>query len=170
MAEEYIHIGKILNTQGNRGAVRILPLTDYPERFQQMERVNVLTNGSLRQLNIENSYSHKKFIILQFKEIQDMNAAEELKGGLLVVTRKELMPLEEGTFYIFDLIGIAVYDCSGNYLGKITDVIQTGSNDVYVVETGAKPILIPALKKVVKDTNLAGRRMVVELPEGLLDL
>ncbi|MDD4170344.1 MAG: ribosome maturation factor RimM [Desulfotomaculaceae bacterium] len=171
MAEEYICIGKILNTQGNRGAVRILPLTDYPERFQQMEQVRVLVNDLPRELVIEKSYPHKKFIILKFKELQDMNAAEELKGGLLVVTRNELMPLAEGSFYIFDLIGIDVYDydCTGNYLGKITDVLLTGANDVYVVENGPKPVLIPALKKVVKEIDLTGRRMVVELPEGLLD-
>lgn len=169
MAEEYIYIGKILNTQGHRGAVRILPLTDYPKRFQQMQHVRVLVNGLLRELVIEKSYPHKKFIILKFKEVQDMNAAEELKGGFVVITRNELMPLTEGSFYIFDLIGIDVYDCTDKYLGKITDVLQTGANDVYVVETDFKPVLIPALKKVVKETDLAGRRMVVELPEGLLD-
>ncbi|MDD3652829.1 MAG: ribosome maturation factor RimM [Desulfotomaculaceae bacterium] len=169
MVEEYIQIGKILKTQGNHGAVRVLPLTDFPERFQQMDQAHILVNGELRELTIEKSYPHKKFIIIKFKEIQNMNAAEELKGGLLVVTREELAPLTEGSFYIFDLIGIGVYDCTGKFLGKITDVLQTGSNDVYLVETGSKPILIPALKKVVKETDLAGRRMVVELPEGLLD-
>jgi len=169
MTEEYISIGKILNTQGNRGAVRILPLTDYPERFNQMDRVMVSINGLMRELLIEESYPYKKFIIIKFKEIQDMSAAEELKGGLLVVTRDELMPLPEGSFYIFDLIGINVFDSGGRFLGKINDVIQTGSNDVYLVESGAKPMLIPALKEVVREVDLAGRRMVVKLPEGLLD-
>jgi len=167
MTEEYISIGKILNTQGNRGAVRILPLTDYPERFRQMGRVLVSVNGVMRELFIEESYPHKKFIIIKFKEIQDMSAAEELKGGFLVVTRDELMPLPEDSFYIFDLIGISVFDSGGRYLGKINDVIQTGANDVYLVDSGAGPVLIPALKKVVREVDLAGRRMVVELPEGL---
>ncbi|OPY58187.1 MAG: Ribosome maturation factor RimM [Pelotomaculum sp. PtaU1.Bin035] len=169
MAGEYINIGKITNTQGNRGAVRVLPLTDYPERFRQAGRVRVSIKGSIREFNIEEAYHHKKFVVLKFKEIQDMNAAGELKGGLLVVSRDDLMPLPADSFYIFDLMGINVFDLSSGCLGKITDIIQTGSNDVYVVETGGKPVLIPALKQVVKEIDITGRRMVVELPEGLVD-
>jgi len=167
--KNYIRIGKILSTQGNRGALRVLPLTDYPERFQQMVRVRVLINDSIRELRIDDIYFHKKYIIIKFKEIQDMNAANELKGGFLVVTRDELVPLPEGSFYIFDLIGVDVFESDGRHLGKITDIIQTGSNDVYVVETEARPVLIPALKKVVKEINLDRQRIVVQMPEGLAD-
>ncbi|MCG9968189.1 ribosome maturation factor RimM [Pelotomaculum terephthalicicum JT] len=170
MAEEYIRIGKILNTQGSRGALRVLPLTDYPERFQKMARVQVLINDALRELSIEDTHFHKKYIIIKFKDIQDMNAAGELKGGFLVVTRDELVPLPEGSFYIFDLIGLEVFDSDGERLGIIADIIQTGSNDVYVVETeAARPLLVPALKQVVQKVDLKGRRMVVQLPEGLGD-
>jgi len=169
MAEKYIRIGKILNTQGNRGALRVLPLTDYPERFQKMARVQVSINDQLRELSIEDSFFHKKYIIIKFKEIQDMNAAGALKGGFLVVSRAELVPLPEDSYYIFDLIGIEVFDSDGRRLGIMTDIIQTGSNDVYVVETEARPLLIPALKQVVKEIDLDGRRIVVQIPEGLDD-
>lgn len=169
MTEEYIRIGKILNTQGNRGALRILPLTDYPERFQKKGRVLVSVNGSRREFQIEEAYPHKKFFIVKFKEVEDMNAAEKLKGGLLEVTRGELVSLPKDSYYIFDIIGLKVDAPGGERLGEITDVIQTGANDVYVVETGGKPILIPALKQVVKEIDLAGGRMVVELPEGLVE-
>lgn len=169
MAEEYIRIGKILNTQGRRGAVRVLPLTDYPERFEKMGRVRVFIKDSRRELSIEEAYPHKKFFIVKFKEVADMNAAEELKGGLLEITRDELVPLPEDSFYIFDIVGLDVYDSGGECLGEITEVLQTGANDVYVVETGGKPLLIPALKQVVREIDLPGRRMVVELPEGLVD-
>jgi len=169
MAEEYILIGKILKTQGHRGAVRILPLTDYPERFKEMSRVRVSVKGSRRELSIEEAVPHKKFFIVKFKEVDDMNAAEELKGALLEVTREELVPLPKDSFYIFDIVGLNVYNTGGQHLGEITEVIQTGANDVYVLETGGKPLLIPALKQVVKEIDLPGRRMVVELPEGLVD-
>lgn len=169
MAEEYIRIGKILNTQGHRGAVRVLPLTDYPERFTKMRRVLISIKGSRREYSIEEAYPHKKFFIVKFKEVADMNAAEELKGGLLEVARDQLVPLPEDSFYIFDIVGLGVYDPGGQRLGEITEVIQTGANDVYVVETGGRPLLIPALKQVVREIDLTGGRMVVELPEGLVD-
>lgn len=169
MAEAYIRIGKILKPQGNRGALRVLPLTDFPERFQKMQRVRVLTGGTRRELLIENAYPYKKFIIMKFKQVEDMNSAEALKGGYLEVPREELVDLPEDSFYIFDIVGLKVYDSSGKYLGEITDVLQTGANDVYVAENGGKPLLIPALKQVVRKIDLTGGRMLVELPEGLLE-
>lgn len=169
MTEEYICIGKILKAQGHRGAVRVLPLTDYPERFQKMSRVRVSVKGTKRDFSIEEVYPHKNFYIIKFKEVTDMDAAEDLRGGVLEITRDELVPLPEGSFYIFDIVGLKVYDTGGACLGEINDVLQTGANDVYVVDTGGKPLLIPALKQVVREVDLSGRRMVVELPEGLVD-
>jgi 16S rRNA processing protein RimM len=169
MAEDYIAVGKILNTQGRAGAVRVLPLTDYPERFKVKSRVYVSLNGSRKIMSIEDSFPHQKYVIIKFKEIPDMNAAEEIKGGILEITRDELYPLPENSYYIFDMIGLAVSDKTRGSLGKITEVLQTGANDVYVVETGARPLLIPALKQVVKEIDLPGRSMVVDLPEGLVD-
>jgi 16S rRNA processing protein RimM len=167
MPEDFISIGKIVNTHGHRGEVRVLPLTDFPERFIETDRVQVSTAAGRITLAIENARPHQKFFVVKFKEVQDMNAALALKGGLLQITRDELMELPEGTFYIFDIVGLSVYDSAGAFLGKVSDIIKTGANDVYVVETGSKPILVPALKQVVKEINLAGQRMVVELPEGL---
>ncbi|MCL2766393.1 MAG: ribosome maturation factor RimM [Peptococcaceae bacterium] len=167
MATELIRIGKIVNTQGNRGALRILPLTDYPQRFNKMTTVKIEINGQISELNTEEVFFHKKFVIIKFKEIPDMNAALSLKGGFLVVDREELTPLPKGSYYIFDLIGIVVVDLCGERLGILTDVIQTGSNDVYVVETDNKPLLLPALKQVILNIDIEGKRMVVQVPEGL---
>jgi 16S rRNA processing protein RimM len=169
MAEDFITIGKILKTQGRAGAVRVLPLTDYPERFKVESKVYVSLKGTRTVMSIEESFPHQKYIIIKFKEISDMSAAEEIKGGILEITRAELFPLPEHTYYIFDIVGLTVSDKSRGRLGEITEVIQTGANDVYVVETGAKPLLIPALKQVVKEIDLPGRHMVVDLPEGLID-
>lgn len=169
MAEDYIAVGKILNTQGRAGAVRVLPLTDYPQRFAVKSRVYVSLKGSRKLMNIEKSAPHQKYLIVKFKEIPDMNAAEEIKGGILEITRDQLFPLSENTYYIFDIIGLTVSDRTRGSLGKITEVLQTGANDVYVVETGGRPLLIPALKQVVKEIDLPAGRMVVELPDGLVD-
>jgi len=170
MTEEYIGIGKILKAQGHHGAVRVLPLTDHPERFKKMRRVRVSLKGTGRDFSIEEACPHKNFYIVKFKEVADMNAAEELRGGVLEVARDELYPLPEGSYYIFDIVGLKVFDTGGAFLGEVTDVLQTGANDVYVVDTEGKPLLIPALRRVVREIDLPGRQMVVELPEGLVDL
>lgn len=169
MSDEFIAIGKILKTQGNRGAVRVLPLTDFPDRFKELKKINVSLKGHRLIMNIEEVMRRPKYIIVKFKEINDMNAAEGIKGGILEITRAELFPLPEGSYYIFDIVGLSVYGSGGERFGEITEVLQTGANDVYIVDTGGKPLLIPALKQVVKEINLTGRRMVVDLPEGLID-
>jgi 16S rRNA processing protein RimM len=166
----FITIGKILKHQGHKGAVRVLPLTDYPERFEKMNRVKVSVGGSRQEFNIEHAYRQKNFIVVKFREVANMKAAEELKGGLLEVTREELVPLAEDRFYIFDIVGLKVYAQDGKLLGAIEEVLQTGANDVYVVATGGKPLLIPALKQVVREIDLPGRKMVVVVPEGLAKL
>ncbi|MFA4885509.1 MAG: ribosome maturation factor RimM [Desulfotomaculaceae bacterium] len=169
MSDEFIVIGKILKTQGNRGAVRVLPLTDFPERFKELEKINVSIKGGRLIMDIEEAMPHQKYIVVKFKDINDMNAAEAIKGGVLEITRAQLTPLPEGSYYIFDIVGLSVYGSGGERFGEITEVLQTGANDVYIVDTGGKPLLIPALRQVVKEIDLTGRRMVVDLPEGLMD-
>ena len=168
-AKKYITIGEIANTQGNRGYVRVLPLTDFPDRFKKMEQVLVFLKGSHRIMHLEDVYNHKKFVVIKFKEIPDMTAAESLKGGLLQVEPKDIVPLPKGSYYVFDLIGMDVYDCLGQYYGKIKDVLTTGANDVYIVwyESEKRDLLIPALKQVVKEIDTENKKMLVDLPEGL---
>lgn len=166
MAEEYIVVGKILKTQGNRGELRVYPLTDFPERFMTMDRVMLDLNGKLQYYHIESARLYKQFVVIKFKEAPDMNAAEKLKGGLLKVARDELTELPPDSYYIFDLIGMKVYNPPGNFLGVLEDIIQTGANDVFVISReGLPPLLIPALKSVVKEIDLPGGRMVVEMLE-----
>ncbi len=166
--DELISIGKIVNAHGCRGWVRLIPLTDYPERFFRMDRVLVTLGKTCREYQIEQVKQVKKFILLKFKEVPDMNAALALKGAFLQVTREQLVKLPADTYYIFDLLGMKVYTVRSEYLGELSDVLQTGANDVYVVESGrGRPILIPALKQVVKEVDLKNRQMFVDLPEGL---
>lgn len=170
-ANKFIAIGKIVNTQGNRGEVRVIPLTDFPERFAGTERVYLQQNGRFETRLVEKTYQHKKFIIVKLAGVDDMNAGEALKGALVMIPREELMPLPEDTFYIFDIVGLEVVTTEGRFLGHVKEVLQTGANDVYVVERNARrPLLIPALKKVVHRVDTVEKMMIVELPEGLEEI
>lgn len=168
---QYVTVGKIINTHGNRGMLRVIPLTDFPERFYDMDKIFVLHQSTRSTLHIQRVFSHKKFIIMQFMEIPDMNMAEKYKGALLQVHRDDLVELPKDTFYIFEIIGSKVFTVQGEFLGEVKDVIQTGANDVYVVEKEGrkKNLLIPALKSVVRHVDVQAGRIEVVLPEGLAD-
>lgn len=163
-----IRVGKIVNTHGHKGALKVQYLTDYPERFEELKEVYLHENGAKEKLTISSVKYQQKNLILEFKEIEDMNQAELLKGKYLFINKEDVKPLPEGYYYIFDLLGLKVYE-DDNYLGEILDVIETGSNDVYLVRDGKKEILIPALKKVVLQVDLENKIMKVKLLEGSLD-
>lgn len=156
-------IGKISAPHGVRGEVRIVPLTDFPERFENLKTV-FLEDDS--KMELESVKFSNKFIIAKFKNINSRNDIEIFNGKLLMLNRSDIPSLPEGEYYNFDIIGLEVIDDKGSKLGKITEVLKTGSNDVYVVE-GKKQILVPALKKVVKEISLADGFMKVELLEEL---
>lgn len=156
-------IGKISAPHGVRGEVRIVPLTDFPERFKNLKTV-FLEDDS--KMELESVKFSNKFIIAKFKNINSRNDIEIFNGKLLMLNRSDIPSLPEGEYYNFDIIGLEVIDDKGSKLGKITEVLKTGSNDVYVVE-GKKQILVPALKKVVKEINLTDGFMKVELLEEL---
>ncbi|MBP2644759.1 MAG: rimM [Firmicutes bacterium] len=158
-----ITIGKIVAPHGVRGDVRVIALTDFPERFQTMKEV-LLDDG--RKLALQTVKYHQKFVILKFRGVDNRNLVEGLKGKLIQVSRDELVELPEGQYYTFAIIGLAVYDETGLYLGTVTDVLVTGSNDVYVAEKeDGKTVMIPALKEVVKNIDLENKRMTVKLQE-----
>lgn len=162
MSEELVIIGKVVAPHGVRGDVRVIPLTDFPDRFLNMKSVLV---GDQR-LPIESAKFHKQFLILKFRGLDDRNSVEQLRGSLLQVQKKDAVPLEEGRYYVFDIVGMSVYTADGRLEGVITDVISTGSNDVYVVERqGGRALLVPALKKIVASIDVAGKRMVIQNPE-----
>lgn len=167
---EYLQVGKIVTTHGVRGEVKVLPLTDDPKRFDRLKWVYIEINGELKKYDIERVKYHKNSVIVKIKGIDDMNAAEALKNLFLEVDRENAIKLPEDTFFICDLIGCEVYDSQRGRLGVMKNVLSTGSNDVYVVESHDKTeILIPALKSVVTGVNLEERKITVNLPEGLLD-
>lgn len=167
---DLISVGEIVNTHGHKGESRVWLLTDYPERFKINEVFWMEKDGSLSNLTIESVRPHKNFLVIKFKEILDMNAAEEIKGGILKISRDQLIKLPNDTCFIFEIIGMEVYTESGHLLGKIKDVIQTGSNDVYIVAGESKDYLIPALKKVIMNIDKEERRITIKPLDGLLEL
>jgi len=166
---EYLEIGKVINTHGVRGEVKVLPLTDNPERYNLLKYLYLDNQGKLEKHFIDFVRYDKKFILLKLKGIENLNDAEKLKDRLLKIHRQDAVKLPEGSYFVCDLIGLKVFDINGKELGVIKEVLKTGSNDVYVVNFPKKDLLIPALKTVVKNIDLVEGKMLVDLPEGIMD-
>jgi 16S rRNA processing protein RimM len=170
-------IGQITAPHGVKGEVRVFPLTDFPDRFDDLTRVILskpMGKDEPQPLNedvkVEWARHTGKFVILKLEGIDDRDNAERLKLLYLQVYRVDAHVLPAGSYYISDIIGLTVELPDGSVLGKVTDVFNTGSNDVYeVVRDGVKPIYIPAIKQVISDISLEkGRISIVPMP-GLLD-
>lgn len=171
--EQFIKIGQIINTHGHQGGLKIYPLTDNPDRFHELKKVYIRQEdgltGSYHEFTINQVVFHQRFVLLELQEVPDMNAAEKLKGKYVEIPRSEVKNLPADSFYIFQLVGLAVYE-GEQYLGKLADVLPTGSNDVFVVKTPeGKEIYLPALKSVITQVDLDNGRIEVEIPPGLLD-
>ena len=161
--DKQICIGTIVAPHGVRGDIRILPQTEHPEQFLDLDYL-LLDDG--RTLHLTNARFHKRMALVKCREVNNMNEAELLRGKKVFIRTEDLPELEEGEFYVADLLGCKVVGTAGAEIGELKDVISTGSNDVYVVATaGGKELLVPALKQHVKEINPEERRIVVELPE-----
>ncbi|WP_408954576.1 ribosome maturation factor RimM [Natroniella sp. ANB-PHB2] len=168
MNEELITIGQITRHQGNKGEARVIPLTDYPERFEYLERVYLVkNNGTKEEVMVEGIWYHKQFIILKFAGIDDIGEIMAYKNYYLQIPKAETVDLPENNYYLYDIIGLEVYTVQGEYLGQVEEVLETGANDVYVVSKGNDEILIPATLEVVIEIDLNNERMEVKLPPGL---
>ena len=163
---ESLEIGKIVNTHGLRGEVKVMPWCDNPEIFHELAYVCIDDN----EYDIERSRIHKNMVILKLAGIDDISFAETYRNKTLTVPREELGDLPDGTYYICDLLGCEVETVDGRALGKICDIIKTGSNDVYVVENeDKKQVLIPVIEQVVKAVDLENRHITIEPLKGLID-
>ena len=169
--DERVTIGKILKPRGVRGELKVLSLTDIPDRFESLETIFVQGSGveSMR-LDIEQVTYYKGFVYLRFKGYDSIEKAQTLIGSLLQVDRTESPELPEGVYYHFEIIDAEVYTDDNRYLGKVTDILETGASDVYVVRNGKQEYLIPSNPEVVTDIDRERRRICVHPLEGLLDL
>ena len=156
-------LGQIVAPHGVRGDIRILPLTEKPDLFLDLEYL-LLEGG--KKLTVKNARFQKRMILVTTKEITSMNEAELLRDKNIYIKAEDLPELEDDEFYVADRVGIPVYDLEGKQIGTFKDSLSTGSNDVYIIAVpGAKDILVPALKEYFKEINLAEKRIVVKLPE-----
>ena len=164
-------MGVIAGTHGLRGEVKVFPTTDEPARFLDLEKVILDTGRVERTLTIRSVKFFKKFVILGFKGMDRIEDVEKLKGAELLINREDAIPLEEGEYFIPDLLGLRVVTDDGRELGVIKDVIETGANNVYDVqnEDGAR-ILIPAIPQCILDVRLEEGDMTVHLLPGLENL
>lgn len=164
-------VGRIVNTHGIKGEVKVMPTTEDPKRFKKLKSIFV-ERKTMETYEIESVRFHKDFVLLKFKGIDDMDAAELLKGSTLKIDRKDSLPLKKDEYYISDLFGLQVYTEEERFLGELVDIIETGSNDVYVVrkQDREKDLLLPAIKQVIKSVDIEGQKMTVHLLEGLEEL
>ena len=166
-----LRVGVITSTHGIRGEVKVFPTTDDPARYKKLKQVYLVTRKETLPLTIQSVKFFKQFVIVKFREYNDINEVEQYKNAELWIDRKDAMPLEEGEYYIADLIGLTVMTDEGEKLGVMKDVLQTGANDVYVVEmTDGKELLLPAIKQCILNVDLEQQTMTVHVLDGLMDL
>lgn len=166
----YNNVGKIVNTHGIRGEVKVLATTDFvDERFAPGEILYVaIKDNEPKKLTIQRHRQQKQFEMLTFEEISDINEAEKYKGAQLQITSEQQTPLENGEFYYREIIGLKVYSVEKELLGTITDIMETGANDVWIVaRPNGKEVLLPAIKDVILNVDLDQQCVIVDWLEGL---
>ncbi|MDO4337098.1 MAG: ribosome maturation factor RimM [Eubacteriales bacterium] len=167
--EDLLKVGVITTTHGVRGEVKVFPTTDNAERFLDLDYVLLDTGKELRRLDIRNVRFFKNLAILKFKGIDNINDIEMYKGRDLWIPREEGQELGENEYYIADLLDMEVVLEDGSKFGILKDVMETGANDVYVVETtDGREVLLPAISECIRDVNPEENKMTVHLMKGLL--
>lgn len=166
--QKNLEVGQIVNTFGIKGFVKVNPFVDDILRFNDLKKVYVKRNKNLQELEIQEVKYHKNMVLIKFKGIDKVEDAEQLKNTYLEVDRENAIDLEEGTYFVADLLGLSVITDEGETLGKLEDIFNTGSNDIYVVKSeDGKQLLLPAIKEVIKEINLNQGKILVHLLEGL---
>lgn len=166
---KYLEIGQIVNTFGIKGMVKVNPFTDNIRRFDRLKKVYIGKNNEKKEIEIEEVKYHKNMVLIKFKGINNPDEANLLRNKYLYVDRNDEEPLEEGTYYIVDMLGLDVYTDENKLLGTLDDIYNTGSNDIYVVKNElGKQILLPAIKDVIKEVNLEEKKIIVHLIPGLV--
>ena len=167
MKKEYLEAGKIVTTHGIRGEVKIMPYTDSPELLAEFDRLFI--GKDHKEVFIERSRVFKNTVIAKIEGVDTPEAAEKLRNKVLYMHRDDL-ELDEDTYFIQDLIGLEVKDADTQQVyGRITDVMQTGANDVYVIKGEDREYLVPAIADVVVSTDVDGGVMIIRPLDGLFD-
>ncbi|CUB35552.1 MULTISPECIES: ribosome maturation factor RimM [Bacillus] len=173
MTKRWFNVGKIVNTHGIKGEVRVISKTDFAEeRYKPGNTLYLFMNGRNEpvEVTVNTHRLHKQFHLLQFKERQNLNEVEELKNAIIKVPEEELGELNEGEFYFHEIIGCEVFTEEGELIGKVKEILTPGANDVWVIgRKGKKDALIPYIESVVKHIDVREKKIEIELMEGLID-
>ncbi len=169
MALDYVQIGKIVNTHGIKGELKIYPLTDNIYRFDHLK--TAFLGEEKIKVEIQNVKYHKNFAILKFKEFNDINEVLHFKEEFIYVDMDGRVDLPEKHYFIFDIIGCKVYDTSNILIGTVIEVIQSAGNDVYVVKDmrDQKEYLIPAVKEFFVLIDVANKKIIIDPIEGMIE-
>lgn len=167
--EEMLQVGVITSTHGVRGEVKVFPTTDDPARFKKLKKVILDTGKETLPLEIQGVKFFKQFVILKFKGIDNINEIEKYRKCSLFVEREDAVPLEEDEYFIADMIGMEVLLEDGEVFGTLKDVMETGANDVYIIESnGHGEVLLPAIKECILDVDIKAQKMKIHLMDGLI--
>lgn len=174
LSEAYFTVGVIANVHGLRGEVKVLSRTDFEDlRFRPKSHLFVRREGQapVQEVVVRTARRHQQFWLVAFEGLSSINDVEHWKGMQLCVHESNLPALPEGTYYVHELVGLAVYSDTGEHLGELADVLTPGANDVYVVKSPSrrKDILLPAIPDCILNVDKPSRRMTVHILPGLLD-
>ncbi|MBQ6575611.1 MAG: 16S rRNA processing protein RimM [Lachnospiraceae bacterium] len=167
--EELLQIGVITKTHGIRGEVTVFPMTDDVRRFKKLKRTILDTGSDLLELECESAKFFKKYVILKFKDHDTIESIQPYVKKGLFVTRADAVKTGKDEYFIADLIGCTATDEAKQVSGTITEVIQTGANDVYVIDTGNGQLLLPAIKQCVLDVDIESHTVKIHILDGLMD-
>ena len=167
--EKQLQVGVISSTHGVRGEVKVFPTTDDVTRFRQLKKVYLDTGRERLPLEIQNVKFFKQFAILTFKGIDNINDIEKYRGKSLMIDREDAVDLDEDEYFIADMIGMKVCTEDGSEFGTLKDVMETGANDVYIIDSLEHgEVLIPAIRECILDVDMDEERMTIHLMEGLV--
>ena len=167
--EDFFRVGVITNTHGLKGEVKVFPTTDDAGRYKKLKEVIIEPDKANIKLKIQSARFFKNLVIVKFAGIDDINDVEKYKGKDLYVSRENAVPLEENEYYIADLIDMDVYDEDDKKIGVLYDVMQTGANDVYVINMDdGRELLLPVIEETVLDVDLDNNKIKIHILDGLL--
>lgn len=159
----YLVVGKVVTPWGTRGELKVAILTDFPDRFRELKRVYLGDEPWM----LEGHRRHGRWVILKLEGCADRNSAEKLRGELVRIPLEEAVSLSEDEYYVYQIVGLEVWTSEGEHLGRVSEVLFTGANEVYVVKGERGQILVPAIEDVVREVDLEGGRLIVEPLEGM---
>ena len=167
--QKRLEIGQIVNTFGIKGQVKVKPFTDDINRFDRLKKIYISNKNGKKEYQIQEVKYHKNMVLMKLEGVDTPEQADLLRQSYLLVDRADEEPLEEGVYYIVDLLGLEVYTDDNKLLGKVDDIFNTGSNDIYVVKDEmGKQILLPGIPDVLKNVDLEKGKITVHLIPGLI--